>query len=207
MKRRALSAAVALLLVAQAFFAQSKPDALKEYRAGRYEEARRICMAELAANASNIESYVVLAWSLLALERHADAELYGKKGLAYRKDPRLLEATGEASYYLGKNDAALEYLRAYVVALPEGDRIDRAYYYLGEVYVRKGKYSHADISFTVSATFSPRNARYWARAGYAREQVGDLRFALAAYQSALAIDPTQQDASLGRDRVLARLSG
>jgi tetratricopeptide (TPR) repeat protein len=206
MRSKAAVLAVVALAAFQAL-AQSKPDALKEYRAGRYEEARRICVAELAENPANVESYVVISWSLIALERFPDAELYASKGLTYRKDPRLLEAMGEISYYLGKNAEALDFMKSYVIALPEGDRIDRAYYYLGEIYVRMGRYMHADICFTVALTFAPRNARYWARAGYAREQAADWRYALDAYRAALDLDPNQQDAALGRDRVVAILNG
>ncbi|TFG81913.1 MAG: tetratricopeptide repeat protein, partial [Spirochaetales bacterium] len=88
--------------------AQVKPDALILYRNGEYERARTACMTELEADSGNMEAYVVLTWSLVALGRYADAELYATRAYErIRKDPRIVETLGEAAYHQGKNDQAL----------------------------------------------------------------------------------------------------
>jgi tetratricopeptide (TPR) repeat protein len=185
--------------------AQEKPDALKLYRQGRYDEARAVCLTELSANPNNIESYVVLVWSLLSLERWADAELYASKAYTtIRKDPRIVEALGEAAFYQGKNSEAIAHFRDYVNLLPDGSRIGTVYYLLGETYLRLVRPSHADIAIRTALQFEPRNAKWWTRLGYVRETASDWSYALEAYNTALYIDPGLVDALRGKDRVLTR---
>lgn len=197
-----LAAGPAPLLGAQA----TRPDALKLYREGKYEEARVQCLTEISQDPVNIESYVVLGWSLVALGRHADAEVYASKAYdEVRKDPRVMETLGEASYFLGKNDQALRWFQAYITALPEGARVASSYQYMGEIYIRTSRWGHADIAFRTALQFEPSNARWWTRLGYAREMGGDLRYSLEAYDAALKINPGLTDALLGRERVSKRL--
>lgn len=180
----------------------ARPDALKLYREGKFEDSRVVCLQEIAADPSNIEAYVVLGWSLVALERYADAEVYARKAYdEVRKDPRVMETLGEASYFLGKNDQALRWFQSYITALPEGTRVASSYQYMGEIYIRTSRWGHADIAFRTALQFEPSNARWWTRLGYAREMGGDLRYSLEAYDAALKINPGLTDAQLGRERV------
>ena len=107
---------------------QQKPDALKLYRAKRYQEAITVCEQELAANPNNIDSYSVLCWALVATKQYTKAE---EKAIAARKinssDIRLLEILGEAQYFLGKNNEALNMFQRYIATAPES-AIDRAEY-------------------------------------------------------------------------------
>lgn len=196
----------ALALAAPAH-AQTKPDALGMYKQGRYDEARATCLSEIAVDQTNMESYVVLVWSLLALERYADAELYANRAYTtIRKDPRIVEALGEAAYFQGKNDEALAHFRDYINLLPDGSRIGTVYYLMGETYLRQARYSHADISIRTALQYEPQNARWWTRLGYVRERASDLSWSMQAYDAALAINPGLTDAVLGKQRVAARLS-
>lgn len=175
------------------------------YRQGRYEDARSTCLAELSSDPSNIESYVVLVWSLLALERYADAELYGTKAYTtVRRDPRLALSLGEAAFYQGKNERALERFREYMNLLPDGARIGTAYYFTAEIYLRLERYAHADIAMRTALQYEPKNATWWTRLGYIRERASDWAFALKAYEAALAITPGLTDAIRGKERVQSR---
>lgn len=185
----------------------AKVDALKLYLDGRYEESRTAAVAELAAAPNNIEAYVVVCWDLLALERWADAENYALKAYEVRKDPRITEVLGEAAYRLGRNDAALKHFQNYIAAVPEGGRVGTAYYFIGEIYLRMGRYAHADIAFSTALQYTPSNARWWARLGWAREKANDDDGALAAYEAALKLEPSLEDARLGKERVLASMKG
>jgi tetratricopeptide (TPR) repeat protein len=202
--RAVLSLALAVL-AASSLAAQSGPDALRLYLDGKYEEARKACLAEIASGPNSIDSYVVLSWSLIALGRYADAENYAQKGYAVRKDPRLTEILGETAYFLGRNDAALRNFQDYVGTVPEGGRVGMAYYYMGEIYLRLGRFGHADIAFSAALQFTPGSAKWWTRLGYARERYGDAVHALEAYKKALSIDPHIQDAADGADRMADKL--
>ena len=204
-KLRGLAALALAALAAASSQAQDKPDALRLYVDGKYDDARRACLAEITAAPANVESFVVLSWSLVALGRYADAENYALKGYALRRDPRLTETLGETAYYLGRNDAALRNFQNYVGAVNEGGRIGTAYYFMGEIYLRLGRFSHADIAFATALQYAPGNAKWWARLGYAREKFGEVFYSLEAYRKALALDPRLQDASDGAGRVSVKL--
>jgi tetratricopeptide (TPR) repeat protein len=186
--------------------AQTRPDALAAYRAGRYDEAAGICRAEIQADRQNIESYVVLCWSLVKLERFDEARSAAETAIAMSPyDPRLLEIMGEISYFQGRNGEALKYFQEYIYLAPEGQRIDMAYYYCGEIYIRLGRFKHADIALSTALHYVPKNALWQTRLAYARENSGELRQAAETYEKALSLDPQLSDARRGLDRVRAYL--
>jgi len=206
MKRNNL---ILLFLLSGALFlsAQTRPDALREYRAGNYDRAIEICRLELADSPGNMDSFTVLGWSLLRLEKYQEALDEGMKGLSFnRHDVRVLEIVAEASYFLGKNLEALKYFEEYCVLAPTGDRIDLSYFYMGEIFIRLGEYNHADIAFTTAVYHSPNTARWWSRLGYAREMAQDYRYAMEAYNKALQLNPSSTDAIRGRERVQQKMA-
>ncbi|HSV55970.1 MAG TPA: tetratricopeptide repeat protein [Magnetospirillaceae bacterium] len=183
-----------------------RPDALRLFREGKFEEARIQCLREIAEDPNNIEAYVVLGWTLVAMGRYADAEAYARRALEeVRRDPRIMETMGVAAFFLGKNDQALRWFQTYVTVLPEGSRVASSYQHMGEIYIRTSRWGHADIALRTALQFEPTNARWWTRLGYAREMGGDHRYALEAYEAALRINPRLTDAQLGRERVLRAL--
>jgi len=182
-------------------FAQDRPDALQEYRNGNYERAIEICKNEIAENPGNIESHVVACWSLIKLERYADAMTYAKAGRSIsRYDVRIAEILGEISYYQGQNSEALQYFQEYINLAPDGARIETVYYFLGEIYIRLGRFRHADIALSTAVHWIPGNAEWWTRLAYARENAGDLREAISAYEKALSLDSQLSDARRGLER-------
>ena len=182
--------------------AQTRPDALLEYRNGNYERAVEICRNEIAVTPNNIDSHVVICWSLIRLGRYAEAMNYARNGRRIsRYDVRITEILGELCYFQGQNAEALQYFQEYINMAPEGARIDMAYYYLGEVYIRLGRFRHADIALTTAVHWVPGNAAWWTRLAYARENAGDLREAVTAYERALALNSQLSDARRGLDRV------
>jgi tetratricopeptide (TPR) repeat protein len=190
-----------LLTAASLSAAQTGAEVLKLVLETRYEEARIAGLARIVAKPDDVDAYLGLALSLIELERYADADNYARKGYAVRKDPRLAEASGEASYHLGNNEAALRGLQEFIGAFPEVRRAGRAYYYTGEVYIRLGRFMHADMALTAAVQYIPENSLWWARLGWAREQAGRKNQALAAYNQALNLDPRLPDALLGRRRI------
>jgi tetratricopeptide (TPR) repeat protein len=194
--------AAGILLFGGPLSAQNRPDALVEYRNGNYERAVAICKEEIAQNPSNMDSHVVICWSLLRLNRHEEAAVYARAGRDIsRYDVRITEILGEISYFGGRNAEALQYFQEYVNLAPDGQRIDMVYYFLGEIYIRLGRYRHADIALSTAVHWMPGNAAWWTRLAYARENAGDLTEAVAAYERALALDSQLSDARRGLDRV------
>lgn len=202
--------AVVLLIMFSAVLlvAQEKPDALQKYRNGEFEEAARICLNEIAEMPRNMDSYTVLGWSLIKLQRYQEALDYSLAALKIsRYDTRIIENCGEAYYYLGNHTEALRYFEEYASLVQTGGRIDVVYYYMGEIFIQIGEFNHADIALTTALYHSPNVARWWARLGYAREMAEDYRWSLDAYDKALKLNPSYPEAIRGKNRVQMKLAG
>ena len=194
-----------LLLILPAA-AQTRPDALVMYKQGQYTEAINVCLAEIEENSRNLDSYVVLCWALVKAERFEEAEAWAARGRGVsRYDPRLLEIAGEALYYQGKNERALTLFEEYVAYAAAGTRMTETYDFMGEIFLRLGKYRHADIAFSAALQYEDQSPERWVQAAYAREMAGELRYSLDAYDKALALSPTNQDAVRGRARVIRKM--
>ncbi len=206
MKRIGMAGALFLVLVSF-LAAQQRPDALELYRQGDFLKAVEVCQAELeewGADQSKrrMNSYTVLGWSYLRLGRYADALAITRSARQeVRYDSRIIEIQGEALYYMGQNLKALELFEEYVSLNPTGDRIGSVYYFMGEIFVRLAEYRHADIAFSTALHHNPQAARWWARLGYAREQLGDDNAAGTAYRKALELQPALEEARVGLERM------
>lgn len=198
-----------LLLPCFSVFGQSslKQDALVLYNNGRYAESIAVCEQEINENPKRVESYVVMCWSLIRNRQYSEAEQRALAGLSVSPyDLRLTEVLGEARYYLGKNNGALEQFQKYVANAPEsGARVGTAYYFMGEIYIRQAKYQHADIALSTAVRKEPMLERWWIRLGYAREMAGNYYQAVEAYDEALCLNSSSVDAERGRSRVSAKL--
>jgi predicted Zn-dependent protease len=121
-------------------------------------------------------------------------------------DPRVIEIVGEINYYEGRNVEALQYFQEYVTRAPEGQRREIVYYFIGEIYIRLGRFRHADIALSTAVHWLPGNAAWWTRLAYARESAGDLQEAIVAYEQALALNAQLTDARRGLTRVRQALN-
>jgi tetratricopeptide (TPR) repeat protein len=203
----AAALALAALLSASPLLAQTKADALALYRVGKYTEAADVCLAEIQENPGNVESHVVLAWSLVAAKRYDEAASWAEKGRSLSKyDPRLIEIHAEAQYWRGQNDAALRLFQEYISYAPNGSRISLVYYFMGEIYLRLAKYRHADMAFSAALQLETLNAPWWVRLGYAREMAKEYRYAVEAYARAIELNPNLQDAVKGKERATSKLN-
>ncbi len=195
------------LVFVQSPQAQERLDALREYRLGNFREAAEICRREIAADNANMDAYAVLCWSLIRLSEYGSAARYAEQARSVnRYDPRMAEVLGEARFYQGRNEEALRLFQEYVTLAPEGGRIDAVYYFVGEIYIRLGRFRHADIALSTAVRYAPSNAQWWTRLGYTRERAGENRYAAAAYERALSLDPQSADAAHGLERARKALS-
>ena len=204
MKKTIVSVLVLFFIQASVMFAQTQQkDALVLYHNGKYKESVQVCEEELKENPNRVDSYVVMCWSLVKNKQYAEAEQRATEGLAVSAyDLRLIEILGEARYYLGKNNGAMEQFQKYVAnANDSSSRLGTAYYFMGEIYIRQARYQHADISLSSAVKKEPLYENWWIRLGYAREMAGNYLEALNAYDEALRLNSSSVDASRGRDRV------
>lgn len=206
MKKYCLSVIFSLFVFSS--FAQTvTKDALVLYHNGRYKESVQVCEEELKENPNRIESYVVMCWSLVENKQYAEAEQRAREGL--RVSPyelRLIEVLGEALYYLGRNSASLEQFELYVSNAKENaGRYGKAYYFMGEIYIKLARYQHADISLSTAVKVEPTVDNWWVRLGFAREMAGNLKDSIAAYDEALRLNPSNVDAAQGKSRVNGKL--
>lgn len=207
MKRRFVWTILLIGLVPFQAQSQDRPDALASYNSGDYENAVRICLEELKIQPESRDSYSVLCWSLVALGRYQEAFEYATDAYALAPyDPRIVEVLGEANFYLGRNLEALELFELYTVLAETGGRIDRVYYFMGEVFIRLEQYNKADIALSTALYHSPNVSAWWSRLGYAREMASDYAYALEAYNKALSLNPNLLDADRGRVRVQSALN-
>ena len=206
MKRHFFFFAIVLVTFNLAAQSQDRPDALASYNEGDFETAVQICLEELEIEPRSRDSYSVLCWSLIALRRYEEAREYATEAYSFApNDPRIVEILGEANFYLGNNLEALRYFELYAAIAETGSRIDRVYYFMGEIFIRLEEYHHADIAFSTAVYHSPNVSAWWGRLGYAREMAADYIHALEAYDRALSLNPNLLDANRGRSRVQTEL--
>ena len=191
-----------LLSIGVPIFSQIKPDALIEYRNGNYERAVIICDNELHEDSGNVDSYIVMCWSLIKLSRYKEAREYARtvRSLS-RYDPRVSEIFGEINFYEGYDREALQYFQEYLNLSTEGaSRTENVYYFLGELYIRQGHFRKADIAISLSVHWQPKNTLWLTRLAYSQEKAGDYQMAASTYQRALALDSRFTDALHGLER-------
>lgn len=203
-----LGLAVALLSPVLVLGQADEVDALQAYRDGRFADAVRITLREIETIPNNVDSYVVLGWSLNALGRHQEAVDYSLRALQVNQfESRVLQVISEAHFDLGNTVEALQYLERYVQVAPTGQYIDWVYYAMGELFIGLEEFHRADIAISTSVYHNSRNVVRWTRLGYAREQLQEWEHALTAYDRALQLDPGFADAVRGRQRVRAEIGG
>lgn len=183
-------------------FGEEKPDALALFLQKKYTEAEKACLNELEETPKNLNSYVVLGWALLEQKKYLEAARYSELGFKIQRyDHRLIFTAAEAYYHLGENKKALKYLQEYAQIWDTSKKIKNIYYLMGEVYIRLGEYSNADMAFSTALHYDNKVADWWTRLGYAREMGKNYKWALEAYENALKIDPNNTDAKRGINKV------
>ena len=90
-----------LLFLSFALFAQTKPDAVKEYKAKNYDSAVDICLDEIKSGKYTVDTYNILLWSLNRQKRYKETIAHGNQGLKKYRDMRIIESMGVAYYYTG----------------------------------------------------------------------------------------------------------
>jgi len=168
-----------------------------------YNEVVRVGQSEISRNVATRDTYVLMTRALRRLNRHGEVISWGQQGLRVFPDEyRLLETMGQSYFFLGDFDQSLAHMERYANALPNGDRISLAYFFIAEIFRLTHKYHRADMAYTKALFFAPNMALWWYRLGSVRERVGDMEPAREAFRQALEISPNHAGARGG----LARLA-
>lgn len=197
-------------------FAQEKLDALVLYRNGRnfessgnvaaakeaFQKSVSVCRSEIVEKPTNIDSYVVLTWSMLRLEDYRGTITECQKALKINpKEYRIIETMAEAYFYVDNYTESMKYFEQYVNGAPKAERVATAYFFMGEIFRITHKYEHADIAYCTALQKEPAVPLWWYRLGRAREDSGNKVGAKAAYQHAIKYRPNYPDASAALKRV------
>lgn len=189
---------------------------LREYRIGRdleaqgrwdeantrYETAIALTLEEISKNTVNRDTYAVLTWSYQRQKKYRSVIDYGKQALKRdAKDYRVMETMGEAWFYIGDYKESIRLMQKYVDAMPQGERVSVAYFFMGETYRILNKLNHAEIAYTTSVRLEPGLPLWWYRLGLARELLEDKSGAQAAFNKALSLWPSYKDAKTALARV------
>lgn len=196
MKRFAFSSF--LFLICSVLSGQTpKRDALKEYNSGNYNAAVSICLDELETYtlrqvSRRMDSYSVLCWSLLALQRYDDVERYGNAALQVNSsDLRIIEVLGEAYYYKGEEDKALMMMEDYAARLPGSfstpPRIGYVYYIMGLVYRDREEWNQAYIAFKSAIAYGFVIGEWLYELGKIEIELGKTEDARATLSQALGL--------------------
>ncbi len=158
-----------------------------------YNEAIAICRNNIASNPRNMDAYLVYCWSLVRLNRWQEAVEIGRSALSISEDPRVMQAMGEAYFYLNNYADSLRSMERYADALPSGDRAGTAYFFMAEIYRLTGRYNLAEFAYTVAVHYEPGLPLWWYRLGTVREETGYNAGAAEAYQRAAHLQPGFRD--------------
>jgi len=222
MNRKIIILSILLVLSSMRIFSQSgafgvvKGNALDSYYTGRdlesqgriqeantyYSQAIRICNEDISQNNTGRDTYTALTWALLRQQKYNEVIIWGERGLRYNEEEyRIVETMGEAYFYLNDYENSLKYMQLYAHALPRGERISVAYFFIGEIYRLEKKYRLADMAYSTAVRLQPGIALWWYRLGLVRENSGEPAPAADAYERALRLTPDYPAASDGLGRV------
>ncbi len=164
------------------------------YKQGKYRAAIREAEILIQRDRESIGAYAVKGWAHLSLRQWNEALKIAKAGYAITQgDRRIVEILGEAHYELGNYTESLNYLERYLVIAPKGQLKGWVHYFIGMIYLKRGKLRKADISFTTAVEYekarknAPRVQWVLALAGL-KEKRARKEEALATYRYVLSID-------------------
>ncbi|MCL1836667.1 MAG: tetratricopeptide repeat protein [Treponema sp.] len=167
-----------------------------------YNEAIRVCLDEVSRNVATRDTYTAMTMTLQRQRRYADVISWGERGLrSFPDEYRIMEMMGEAFFYLDDYERSLSFMQRYANAMPEGERVSVAYFFIGEIFRITERFLHADIAYTTAVRMDPTLSLWWYRLGSVREAAGDRRPAIEAYQQALRLNPNYREARSGLNRL------
>ena len=76
---------------------------------------------------------------------------------------------------------------------------------MAEIYVRLGKFNHADIAFSQAVKTEPLNDAWWTRLGYVREMTKNYKLSVVAYEKAISLNNLNTEAKRGKERVMKNI--
>lgn len=169
----------------------------------QYNNAIEQCLTEIASNTTNnkkMDAYSIASWCLINLKRYNDVLKHSKDAFKINsEDHRIIEVVAEAYFYLGNDREALKLFQKYV-NMQGIYRLGIAYFFIGEIYEKMGKYSKALLAYSVAVRNTdyrdnPKIALWWYKLAIMKEALMDKTVAqerkgvLDAYWQVLRYSP------------------
>lgn len=169
----------------------------------QYNNAIEQCLREIESGAPDnkkMDAYSIASWCLINLKRYNDVLKYSKDAFKINsEDHRIIEVVAESYFYLGKDREALNLFQRYV-NIQGIYRLGVAYFFIGEIYDKMGKYSKAEMAYLVAVRNTdyrdnPRIALWWYKLATVKERLMDKTIAqerknvIDAYWQVLRFSP------------------
>lgn len=179
------------------------------YRRANYDSARRylqIAARQFPESDVRVEAFHLLGESYAALGQYDNAHYSFSRTHKIAADPndpharRALYREGVMLYYVGRFNSAVDRLRRYVSAYPEGPEIDEATFWLAEALYQDGTYDEAEQFYEAVIQRYPssrfrEHAMYgvaWAQ--FRQNNTQKFRESIASFERFLAAYPNSDDA-------------
>lgn len=184
---------------------EEKKDAVELYKDGNYNEAIDVTLSEIKENPLNLDSYVVLSWSLMKIGEYQKVLLYAKEAQKIKaQDPRLIYVLAEANYYLKENDESLKYFFDYLQLSTSLSyrKLNEVYYYVAKIYLRKKEFQKFDFILSYALKIFPNDEKLNLLMAFNYEMKNNMQASAEYYRRVLKINPNSKDAILGSSRIL-----
>lgn len=161
-------------------------------RAGQLDAALLQYTSALALEPDRFEAHANLGTLLLALRRHADAEVHLRRALASRPDEAPLHvALGQACAALGRVDESEDHLRHALDIDPDSDAAALA---LGGVLRKRGQFARAEACYRRVLVHQPHHALAHYGLGHCLRERGLTAQAAGCFERAVMAQPDYVDA-------------
>ena len=198
-----------LTLFSISVFAQDQAAKTKNgwdyFAAGQYQESLKALETERQSFPERMDIYVIAGWCYREMKDWANMERISAEGLKIQpNDPRALKNIGDAMFWQGKHQQAVQYYDGYLKYKysPKTDtNFTTVYYRMGVSYYVLKQWLKSDICFSLSNRYKPNDYMTLQYLAEVKEKLGEYNKAYALYQQTLKIRPNNQKGLEGVNRL------
>jgi tetratricopeptide (TPR) repeat protein len=175
------------------------------FAAGQYQESLKALESERQSFPERMDIYVIEGWCYRELKDWANMERISAEGLKIQpNDPRALKNIGDAMFWQGKYQQAVQYYDGYLKYKyqPKTDtNYATVYYRMALCYYNLKQWLKADICFSLHNRYKPNDYLTIMNLADVKEKLGEYNKAYNLYQQTLKIRPNNQRGLEGVNRL------